>query len=260
MSKEPLYRFEGRLVTLSELNTLAHERASHFSDPDIRINYLKNINEFYKIGMESQRNLDEHERKKDTQNHYMQTIVAPIIGVVGLTAMVLLVLLNPFPSMFQSGVFWIVISLLSGAFAAMIPGFFTFKYQTGIRAAGAIAITVLIYLTKPKVMTSADPTQLNGITFLVSMRDTSHIEQIPIKFNQNNPQLFCEFAKNVMHDYYSNSDANLDSLTFFRKSDGLIYKKQTCREVEEKDVIAVSNFIVHLLGGERSTYLFFSRK
>lgn len=256
MSKEPLYRFEGKLVTLSELNTLAHERASHFSDPDIRANFLKNINEYYKIEMESKKNLDEHEIRKDNQKHIMQTIVAPIIGVIGLSAMVLLVLFNPFPSKFQTGVFWIVISLLSGAFAAMIPGFFSFKHQTEIRAAGAIAITVLIYFTKPKIMATDDSSQLQGITFFVSMQDTSSIEQIPIKFNQNNPQHFCEFAKNVMRDYY----ANLDSLTFFRKSDGLIYEKQTCREVVEQDVIAVSNFVVKMLGGKRPTYLYLFKK
>jgi hypothetical protein len=260
MSDEPKYKFGGKYRTLADCMDHIHQQASKISDLQLRQSYIERLTQVFANAMTSEENRKAHERKKDNRTHVMQTVVAPIIGLLGLMVVVSLVLLNPFPSKFQSGVLWVILSLFAGAFAAMIPGFFKLNHLKVWQASGAIAVTIFIYVSTPKVMALDDFKVMHKLNISVARLDTTRIEPIAIDFDQNITRSFCDYTTNELNNYYGSTNKKADKFTYFRKSDGLIYSSQTCQEIKEKDVIAISNTVMYLFKDNRDAYLFFVKK
>jgi hypothetical protein len=85
-----------------------------------------------------------------------QLITSIVIGGVCLVAVVVLAVLNPYPSNFQEFVFRGLLAIALAAIAAIIPGFVNLKFRArgagsyiGIIAGGALAIFILIWLVNP---------------------------------------------------------------------------------------------------------------
>lgn len=82
-----------------------------------------------------------------------------IFGVILVVAMFVLAIAIPNPTPFQITFFRIILSLAVAGVATMIPGFIELSLSGRIRAGGALAIFVLVYLINPAsfVMYNVEP-------------------------------------------------------------------------------------------------------
>ncbi len=246
MHKNPTYNLTGKLQTRSDLIIDIHKRAEKIEDPETRKSFLSTFAQIL--------NQDLSMEKTDS---IMQKIVMPIIGIAGLVAMVAIVYFNPFPSMYQSGVYWLVLALLSAFFATLLPGFIEFKYQKMIKAGGAFAMMFIIYFFKPAAMSNEyQQNPLTSLTLYVAKKDSADLAKIPIDFNSNTSTSLCDFTHGSLSNYYGTS-VESDSFTCYRKSDGKIYSKETCKDITESDIIMISKNVSALYSNKRDAYLHF---
>src|ERR1700735_591841 len=85
----------------------------------------------------------------------LAVIMAFGFGVVFVTALLVFVALAPNSTDRQFEVIRIILALVAGGIAAMIPGFLNLKLQTGtklaVRSGGAIVVLILIYFYLPSL-------------------------------------------------------------------------------------------------------------
>jgi hypothetical protein len=79
----------------------------------------------------------------------LHTILAFCFGVVFVTALLVLAILFPKPTVFQYTVFRIVLAIACAGVAAVIPGVLDLKIRSAIRAGGALAVFVIVYFYSP---------------------------------------------------------------------------------------------------------------
>lgn len=90
-----------------------------------------------------------------TDQHKTQAwekIAIVIFGVLFVTVLLVIAIFIPRPTPFQFFIFRVVLALAAAGVAAIIPGFFRIESRTNetfIRAGGALAVFVLIYLLNP---------------------------------------------------------------------------------------------------------------
>ena len=95
--------------------------------------------------------LGEGEVRKSTQRS-----IAFAFGVVFLSIILIVALVEPNPTPFQYTVFRIVLALAAGGVAAMIPGFIQAEVGTWLRAGGAMAVFVVVYFASPAEITGVE--------------------------------------------------------------------------------------------------------
>jgi hypothetical protein len=84
--------------------------------------------------------------------HGWEKVAAFVFGTSFVVALLALAVLFPEPTPFQYQVFRIVLTLACAGVAAVIPGFLALRTDTAgllIRAGGALAVFVLVYLQNP---------------------------------------------------------------------------------------------------------------
>ena len=86
-----------------------------------------------------------------------ENIAALIIGICFLITIIIVAISLPEPSKFQIFVFRITLALAAAAIGAIIPGFILVKFRNFVRAGGAIALFVLIYLVNPPALVVPEP-------------------------------------------------------------------------------------------------------
>lgn len=86
---------------------------------------------------------------RPTMNKRTERYLAFFFGVMFLVAILVLAIFFPNPTPFQYTVFRVVLSLAAAGFATMIPGFLEVRLGNWLRATGAIAIFVIVYLVNP---------------------------------------------------------------------------------------------------------------
>ncbi len=88
---------------------------------------------------------------RDAASRYdmIQGIAAFAFGVLFAVIMVIVAVVIPNPSDFQYFVFRTLLALAAGGIAAFIPGFLNLQWDTRIRAGGALAVFVLVYMANP---------------------------------------------------------------------------------------------------------------
>lgn len=72
-----------------------------------------------------------------------------IFGIVFVIVMFIIAIFFPHPSDFQIFVFRVILALAAAGVGAIIPGFILVKFSNYVRAGGALALFVLIYLFNP---------------------------------------------------------------------------------------------------------------
>ena len=72
-----------------------------------------------------------------------------LFGAVFLVLIALIAFMIPTPSDFQEMVFRIILALSAAGVGSLFPGFLDFRYQNFLRAGGAMAMFVLVYLVNP---------------------------------------------------------------------------------------------------------------
>lgn len=242
MSKELLYKIDNELLPKSEAIEYIAKRAADM-DEITKKAYLQFWGDYFK-----QESIMEKRDRFDR-------IVVPGIGLLLLIAIIILVYFTPVPSMFQSGIIWIVIAIAASACAAAIPGFFEFKYKGIVRATGALGVLALIYFVRPVGMIDLTNVKSQKLHLYVA-KDTSNVQNIDIDFDLNNGSNITEYSQKKLLNYYGTS-VQKDTFTCYRKSDGMIYSSEKCRDLKEYDVLMISNSINRHFNDPRTAYLHF---
>src|SRR5450755_424260 len=86
-----------------------------------------------------------------------------VFGVVFVTILLVVAVFIPNPTEFQFFVFRVVLALVAAAIAALVPGFLNIQsqvYRNKIRAGGAVAVFVIVYLINPPRIMDAVPSRV----------------------------------------------------------------------------------------------------
>jgi hypothetical protein len=93
----------------------------------------------------------------------LNVLLSFIFGVASLIAILVFATRYPNPTVFQVRVFLTTLALSAAGVGAVLPGFIEIKYKLAVRAAGALALFVIVYLFQPKiesgVITFVEPLQ-----------------------------------------------------------------------------------------------------
>ena len=243
MSSKAKYKLDDKLLTQEEYLEHVMQRAQQL-DGETRKAYLETFNKLFNHNMET-------EKRENTIHSY----IIPGVGLLLLIALVIFVFYNPFPSTYQSGVYWIAIALAAAACAAAIPGFFEFQYKGVVRATGAIGIFCLMFFYVPGVMEKDYTSRVPKLNLLVARNDTTSLQEILVDFDPNSGDKICDFSKRAMASYYGTAEK--DSFTFYRRSDGKIYGDEICRDLREYEILAISNSLLPYYRDKRDAYTHF---
>lgn len=239
------YKINGKYLTTSELIEYVKAEAQKIDDITTRKAYLDIYNNLLNYNMEV-------ESRKD----FITTLLIPSVGLILLIGIIILAYFNPAPSSFQSGIYWIALSVGASACAAVIPGFFEIKYKTALRATGAVAVFVLMYISKPAIMKNQELEKNSKLNLFVANTDTSNIQKISVDFDPNSSTNFCSFTKESLLKYFGKTVLS-DTFICFRKSDGKIYSDENCRDINEYDAIIISAKLGLFYKNQRDTYIHF---
>lgn len=184
------------------------------------------------------------------------TIYMPTFGLLLLIGMIVIALFKPFPSAYQLSTFGIGIAFFAGLGAALIPGYFEFRFKGLVRAGGCLGVFAFVYLVQPKTYSTVPQTLQQKITIDLVPKDTTAIQSIQVDFNPNSGDKLCKSVAASLGRYLG--DALSDTAyTFYRTSDGMIYSQESCRYLRETDIIVISNFVQSYFTNKRNTYLHF---
>lgn len=195
------------------------------------------------------------ERMKDK----FHTIYMPIVGLILVVVMIFLAFLRPFPSAYQRSVFAIGIAIFAGLGAALIPGYFEFKFKGLVRAGGALGVFALVYLVQPNTFYNVQDRYVQKITVEWVPTDTTAIQSILIDFDPNATDKLCHYVATQLSKY--TGDPVLDTAyTCYRTSDGMIYSDEKCHEFKETKVLVIANMTASVFSSKRAAYLHFLGK
>lgn len=101
----------------------------------------------------------------------VQQICAFAFGVVFLTVMLAIALLEPNPTPFQYLVFRTTLALAAGGVVAMIPGFLQAQVGNAVRAGGAVSAFVVIFFFSPAALVATPKPLKEHVGFLSGLID-----------------------------------------------------------------------------------------
>lgn len=182
--------------------------------------------------------------------------IVGLSGLVGLVGILILVIFfQEYVTKWQAGIIWVGLCVFTAACCAVIPGFFNLEIKTWIKAGGALGIFIFMYLYKPVAMGEDFSPSKSKLKYHVANKDTSSITTISIDFIATSSKNICEFSKEAISEYYGDK-VHSDTFTFFRKSDGKIYRSEKCNELLSTDleIICLSKKILQMFRDEREAY------
>ena len=97
-------------------------------------------------------------------------IAALIFGFIFVSVMLVVAVAIPNPTVSQMFVFRVVLSLAAGGIGAVIPGFLSVNVSAYVRAGGAMALLVLVYLMNPPSLAIAPKPNDGGDPYSDTMR------------------------------------------------------------------------------------------
>jgi tetratricopeptide (TPR) repeat protein len=92
------------------------------------------------------------------QSHAWELIASFVFGVTFLTVMLVIAIYFPKPTEYQMYVFRIVISIAVSGIGAVVPGFLVVHISRYIRAGGALALFVIVYMINPAALVVSEYT------------------------------------------------------------------------------------------------------
>jgi tetratricopeptide (TPR) repeat protein len=116
-----------------------------------------------------------------------------ILGSVLLITVLILIVKFPSPSEAQFYVFRTVMAVAVAGIAVLLPGVFELKLNNYIKATGAIAVFVLIYLVNPPDLIVAKSTDIN-----------EDIRRADLAYNEGNFSAACTFYENAIKNDKNN--------------------------------------------------------
>lgn len=246
MSKPLRFKYGFGIQTDIEIAKEAYDNAIDLP-PDVRREYVETISNLFKT--------------QNMQNKF-NTIYAPTFGLIFLIIILFIAYFTPFPSHFQTGVLWVILSLAAAASAAAIPGFFEIRFKNAIRATGAIGIFVFMYLNVPKAMANVSEEakySQSKIRLYVVQQHDKPIQIINSDFDKNNSNNFTTSISESINNYLG-SNTSPDYYTYYRKSDGKIYNNESCNEIREYQLLIIPNKLVAQYSNKHEAYVEFNAK
>ena len=237
------YKFGDKLLSELEIIQAAHDRAQHY-DPETKKAYLRVI---------------EGEFKTRNMKNRWNSLYAPICGAVLLIIILVIAFLKPFPTRFQTGIFWVALSLGASACAALIPGFFEIKYKDWIRASGAIGVFVLMYFNSPNIIDKVNNQPDARLQLFVVSNDSSVAQRIDVDFDNNSGVLIPDYIAQHLGSYYGKK-LSADDFTCYRKSDGKIYNDESCRDIKEYKMLLISKNVISHFVDKRQAYIRYNKE
>ena len=127
----------------------------------------------------------------------VQQILAYIFGVVFLITIIVIAFRVPEPTSFQYVVFRVTLALAAAGVVAMIPGFINVQVSTLVRAGGAVAVFVIVYLIHPPGdVIDDEPIPLpENLIEMVKIDSTFAISKYEITNKQ-----YAEFSEDKIHN------------------------------------------------------------
>jgi len=184
----------------------------------------------------------------------LNTLYAPAGGVVLLLIILTIAFISPFPTRFQTNVYWIILAVGAAGAAALIPGFFEFKYQGWVRGGGALGVLILMYLRVPAIDSTYQADSGNSMAiYLVGDSTGGNVQLFSPPFDRNSTGKISAYISNVLEEYGSNMPDT--SYTCYRKSDGKIYKNESCNELREWEILIIPNELLRKFPNKRQAYL-----
>lgn len=153
-------------------------------------------------------------------------ILAFVFGVVFLAVILIIAIVIPNPSEFQIFVFRIVLAIAAAGIGAVVPGFISVNIPKYIRAGGAIALFVLIYLyNPPALITDFTPFEESILRAEAALAADNHTAAFTFfeKANQAKPKSWIPYGGLARVDYRRGNFTT--SLQYFQKAFELMGKK-----------------------------------
>lgn len=236
------YNIEGTRMTPAEIRHEAYMRGEILS-PETKKEYLKTINRFFSM--------------EDQKNKFIR-IWGPLIGIAMLVACGWIAFIKPNPSQFQTGVFWMLLSMGMAISAVLIAGYFEFKHENWIKASGGFAIFAVMYFYVPKIMTM-DLKASARLVLNVVPNDTARFEAIPVEFDRNSSEDICAFTAKALSKYWGMSIGPKEFINY-RLPDGMIFENVSCRDAKVDTVMMVQDSVAKNFANKRVAYMYFMKK
>jgi hypothetical protein len=185
-------------------------------------------------------------------------IVQPYIGLALLIGILVISYFNPFPSSFQTAVYWAVLSFGLAVGAVLMTGFIEVNIHPGIKATGGAAVLVLAWFTIPKLAEAGMDNGKRTINLAIVTKD-SVCQTISADFNPNSGLTIGQFANQSISQYYGRQVSDSD-FTCYRVGDGKIYSHEKCKEVKESAILIISNVIERKFSDKHAAFLHFIGK
>lgn len=198
----------------------------------------------------------ENAKTQEIQNR--MKILQPYIGLALIIGVLVIAIFNPFPSSFQTAVYWAVLSFGLAVGAVLMTGFLEVNIHPGIKATGGAAIFVISWFTIPKLAEKNVTDIKHSINLAIVPKD-SVCQTIPVDFNPNSHQPIQKFADESLGRYYGSQIGDSD-FTCYRVSDGMIYSKESCQDLKENTVMMISNVIERAFPDKHTAFLHFVSK
>lgn len=237
------YRIEGKVKTKAEIRAEAF-KLSEGMEPEVKKAFLDSLSNTF--GIE-----DQVENKKET----FTRIWGPIIGVLLLLACVVIAFLQPKPSRFQYGIFWMLESAGMAFSFVLMAGKIEFKHEGIIKAAGGPAIWAIMFFFVPAVMAQPAGRALT-MTLDVVPADTSQLQTFKVDFDSTSREDICAFACHSI-EHYMGGHVAVGDFVCYRFSDGLIYTNTSCGDINEYRIIMIATPLADKYGNKRLAYQHF---
>jgi len=196
----------------------------------------------------------ENDQLMDRAKSNFQTIVVPLIGVVLLLFSVYMAFIVPHPSKYQSGVFWVLLSIAAAMSAVMITGNIEFSYSPFIKAGGAIAIFCFMYFFVPSIYEETRDSTTRNLSIFAVTSDSTGMRKIDVNLERNESDKVTDMAGRMLSKYLG-LNINAVNYTCFSMSDGKIYTTESCREIDDNGILMVSDSVSKKFPDKRQEYM-----
>jgi hypothetical protein len=244
MDEDLRYKTGGGIRSNIDLMHEAYLRAEGIKDEKSKDGFLNSLSETFAV-----------ERMKDK----FHSIIMPTIGLVLFCGMVAIAFFNPFPSAYQRSTYAIGIAFFGGLGAALIPGYFEFRFRGLVRAGGALGVFAFIYLSAPKTYSNVQDSFAQKITLELVPKDTTALQSIPADFNPNMSDKLCHFVATAVSKYTGDPVSDTDYVCY-RISDGLIYSQEKCQDLRESTILMIAHNVASSFSSKRAAYIHFVKR
>jgi hypothetical protein len=194
--------------------------------------------------------------RQESRRSLFSHIIWPSLGILGLVLCGVIIIAKPYPTYFQSEIAWYILSVVITLSLVGISGNVEFKYSSGIKATGSIAIFVILIFNKPSSFSGGFERPINQhLTVYLARKDSLKTERYVLQVTKVTDTLM-HFIPIELTKYLGDSSIIKDTFSYWT-ADGLVSSNQLCKNFPSEGVIAISNSVGRLFETRYLAYLNF---